>query len=230
VGLSPAWTQSLVAHWKFDENTGTVARNAVKNSPDGELLSFPEDNSQWVKGKLNGAIQFDGMDDHISISNFPYSAKGTFTIMFWYNCSVNQGEHYRYIFSQGGPGNWENNSVFIYFSRVYTQRTRVLDYNDNTKDTYLDLPIEDMAPADGRWHHYAMTVSREGALVFIDGKQTGILNCGGEKLNPSYDIVLGTRNNKMENRFYDGILDDLRIYDYTLSEDQIREACGCKKE
>lgn len=227
--FSPAWSQSMVAYWKFDETAGVTAQNEIKDSPAGVLSSFPEDNSQWIKGKVNGAIKFDGVDDFISIPNFPYAAKGVFTIMFWYNCLDNHGEHYRYIFSHGGTGNWENNSVFIYFSRVSTQRTRLLDHNDEASDTYLELSIADKAPTDGQWHHLAMTVSPEGTIVYIDGIKSGTLDTGGDPLIPAYDIVLGTRNNKMETRYYDGKLDDLRIYDYSLSEDQISKVLSKMK-
>ena len=227
IQLSPARSQSLVAHWKFDETAGAIAHNSVKDSPSGVLSFFPNDNSQWIEGKVNGAIKFDGVDDFISIPNFPYSATGKFTIMFWYNCLDNHGEHYRYIFSHGGSKNWEQNSVFIYFSKASTQRTRLMDQNDEATDTFLDLSIADKAPADGKWHHYALTTSSEGTLVYIDGKNAGTMIGGGDPMQPSTDIVLGSRNDKMDTRYYDGKLDDLRIYDYTLSEEQIREACNC---
>lgn len=230
IQLSPAKAQSLVAHWKFDETLGAIAQNSIKDSPSGVLSLFPMDNSQWIEGKVNGAIKFDGVDDFISIPNFPYSANGKFTIMFWYNCLDNHGEHYRYIFSHGGPRNWEKNSVFIYFSRASSQRTRLIDQNDEAADTYLELSIADKAPADGQWHHLALTVSQEGTIVYIDGIKAGSMDAGGDPMKPEYDIVLGSRNDKMDTRYYDGKLDDLRIYDYALSKDQINKVLSNMKK
>jgi hypothetical protein len=57
-----------VAHWRFDEKQGAVATDHSGNGVNGTLLNFPTDNSQWVAGKYNNALSFDGSNDYVSIA------------------------------------------------------------------------------------------------------------------------------------------------------------------
>jgi len=59
-----------LAHWKFDDDTGSLAADAV-GSHDGTLTNFPTDDSQWAPGKVDSALIFDGVDDFVDIGNDP---------------------------------------------------------------------------------------------------------------------------------------------------------------
>ncbi len=49
----------LIAHWEFDEGSGTIARDSSGKGHDGTLLGDP----QWVTGMIgSGALSFDGTD------------------------------------------------------------------------------------------------------------------------------------------------------------------------
>ena len=61
---------SLVAHWKLDEVTGTTAADSSPNGNDGILLNT-DPATDWVPGKIAGALDFDGIDDHVVIANNP---------------------------------------------------------------------------------------------------------------------------------------------------------------
>ena len=56
----------LVAHWRFDEGSGTTASDASGNGNHGTLQGNP----QWVAGRIGGALEFNGTDSMIDI---PYS-------------------------------------------------------------------------------------------------------------------------------------------------------------
>ena len=50
----------LVAHWRFDETSGTTALDSSGNGLNGTLEGDP----QWVAGAIGGALEFDG-DDYV---------------------------------------------------------------------------------------------------------------------------------------------------------------------
>ena len=55
--LASSVNAELVAHWKFDDGSGTVAVDSSGNGHDGTLLLAPE----WVAGKFGGALAFGGI-------------------------------------------------------------------------------------------------------------------------------------------------------------------------
>ena len=48
----------LIAHWNFNEGTGTLAEDVTANSYDGTL-----ENLTWVTGLDGTAVDFDGLND-----------------------------------------------------------------------------------------------------------------------------------------------------------------------
>lgn len=78
--------------------------------------------------------------------------------------------------------------------------------------------------ADGLWHHFAMTYNPGvGDLrVYKDGSQVGFLNKGGLMFSSGY-IALGInvdRNGNVANA-YDGLLDEVRIWDHIRTTSEI---------
>ncbi len=123
-----------------------------------------------------------------------------------------------------------NNSLNVYF-RESSQSTdpeavtTCILLNDGTKWQ----PNTPIALADGQWHMYAITVSSaDGAEIFIDANSIGTdSTIKGSSFNPDTNIHLGSRCDYNIDRYFgnsaadDGLLDDVRIYNYPLSSDDI---------
>ena len=50
-------------YWKFDDGSGSIANDSSVNGNDGNLFGNPV----WSTGKLNGALQFDGVGDYVNL-------------------------------------------------------------------------------------------------------------------------------------------------------------------
>src|SRR5713226_10502564 len=63
----------LVGYWPFDETSGQVAHSLVPASADGQLYNFPDDDSQWVRGQIGGALYFRGesFQDYVIVPSYP---------------------------------------------------------------------------------------------------------------------------------------------------------------
>src|SRR5262249_39804016 len=63
----------LVGYWPFDETSGLIAHCLVPASGDGQLVNFPNDNSQWVPGQIGGALYFRGafFQDYVLVPSYP---------------------------------------------------------------------------------------------------------------------------------------------------------------
>ena len=68
---------SLIGWWKLDEVSGTIAHDSSGNGVDGEFTGDP----QWVEGIIDGALQFDGVDDGVDTGYTQDLAN--FTVACW---------------------------------------------------------------------------------------------------------------------------------------------------
>ena len=59
----------LVAHWKFDEGSGTTASDSSGSGNAGTLTNGP----LWTDGRIGKGLYFDGIDDNVTGSGFKLS-------------------------------------------------------------------------------------------------------------------------------------------------------------
>lgn len=172
-------------------------------------------------GEFSGSYFFDGIDDYLEVSDFDYGP--SFTLTFWFLSTNNDGHLYQYMFSHGPVH--ARNSLSVYFTEKDHEldkgaiKTNLRDTDDPHNDRIFNTPV---GLSDGRWHFYAATVQIDGTTVFLDGEPYLTHPQGGGAFDPDTDIIIGGRSDKMEERFYEGYLDDLRIYDGKLSAVEIK--------
>lgn len=68
------------SYWKFDEGSGTVARDSSRSSNDAALVN----GTSWTGGKYGSAVKFDGVNDYVS-TKAPggFAGNASFTVSFW---------------------------------------------------------------------------------------------------------------------------------------------------
>src|SRR5690606_23713015 len=82
---------------------------------------------------------------------------------------------------------------------------------------------------DGQWHHVAVTLQDDGnpdiseAKLYVDGLLESISSVDGESVNTVsfQNVQLGLCEIQAAYRYFDGRLDDVRIYDRALSAAEI---------
>ena len=73
----------------------------------------------------------------------------------------------------------------------------------------------------GRWHHVAATYDNETMRLYLDGKEVATLERGGP-VNPSgAQLCLGSYAPSHPRAFFQGALDEVRIWDRALSAEEI---------
>jgi hypothetical protein len=76
--------QGLVAHWTFDETTGSAVADSSGNRHDGQLTG----GSRIPSGRFGGALAL-GPGDHVTVTNFPQASIG-WTVSVWIRTSADQ--------------------------------------------------------------------------------------------------------------------------------------------
>ncbi|MGQ9611096.1 MAG: LamG domain-containing protein, partial [bacterium] len=73
---------SLVAYWPFGEGSGKLLKDYSGKNNNGQIVGSPK----WVKGRSGKAIEFNGIDDFIVVSNndsINFGKNDSFTISLW---------------------------------------------------------------------------------------------------------------------------------------------------
>ena len=90
---------TLIAHWKLDEASGTVATDSAGTN-NGTLVGNPA--WQPSGGKLGGALLFDGVGAYVNTSFLVDPAAGPFSVFAW----VKGGAPGQTVLSQWQGVNW----------------------------------------------------------------------------------------------------------------------------
>ncbi|HYG01488.1 MAG TPA: LamG-like jellyroll fold domain-containing protein [Chryseosolibacter sp.] len=249
--IAPVAVEALVAHWSFDEGTGTVAGDNSENGFDGTLKTghidwgggFPA----WSEdrhGDDGKALHFDeGANIEI-----PYSTAlnpSQMSIALWVNADeIN--ENNRFL----GLHSW----VGYKFQLQSTNRPFFTVHND--EDGYYDRDAEVELPIN-EWHHIAVTFGGGNTIFYIDGVAVKTWdNTPGEAMSIAddpYNLVIGQDfptdmysegdgtgfddPNSPNYRiiplawggYFRGLLDEVRIYNTVLTASQIETVYNREK-
>ncbi len=224
--LVPALVSSvsadIVAHWPLDDGSGTVARDVTGNGSDGTLQGDP----QWVTGKYGTALEFDG-DDFVDCGNQDILNFGTndWTITAWIKTTqTDRGT----IFANGGDNGGGVRFTLATHEANADKLTLTTD-DDTTKVQAKGATVV----IDGEWYHVAGM--RQGTTVSVyvngvlDGTNTvpaGYNLSGTSQAHSLIGAITDARDatGKTREKFYIGIIDDVRIYNSALTEPELGAA------
>jgi len=217
-GISKA---GLVGHWRLDGN----AADTSDNGHDGVIFGNPK----WVDGVIGGALEFDG-DDRVEMpgtsSADGFAAlEGELTWAVWFKTSG--GGVLNTIMCQGPAGAAHvqgNRSINVEASGVIMIRAHSVGALTSINSSSV--------VNDNEWHQVAVTIAFEtdGAndtmKVYIDGDLSKGYEADTVNINQhsgvasDFIVTLGARGTTP----FNGLIDDVRIYDHVLSEVEILAA------
>jgi len=197
----------LVAHWRFDEGSGTFASDTSGNGNDATV----EGDAKWVAGQIGGAIEFNGQNAYVRAPYIPLDNR-SFTITMWVNPELYTDQ--QVIFAQVQ----QNTTNLSMHYRIYgpeSGRVRMGFYSNDT-DTTTTLE-------QNNWYHLTFWYDFENQTrrIYINGVMEAEQTSVNPYLGTSGDTRIGMWNN---NQWYRGIIDDVQIYDHPLDDGEILAA------
>ena len=216
----------LLGWWKLDDGTGTVTVDSSGNGFDGVFVGDPE----WVAGKFGSGLSFDGQGgERVSIGNLDVDAGGiSLTCWFFADTLDTPGQDPRMISKAFGGGTDDHIWLMSSSRQGGEKRLRFrLKTNDGGAVTTLigDQGAGVRVLPVGEWAHAAATWDGTTMRVYINGIETGSADRGGTAVftDPAVGAAFGNQPVGGENRPWDGVLDDVRIYTKALTVDEIAE-------
>ena len=200
--------QGLVAHYPFDEGSGAVVRDASGNGHDGAVHG-----AKYIKLQEGFALEFDGVDDYVEI---PASDKlklaDTLTVEAWINTRVTSSGG---VISKNGCSTLRHNySLRVQGGGALCELVECPDVEKGVRSS----PI-----TPDKWYHLVGTYDGEDISIYVNGELSGA-NPAGKFTVGTFDGPLYIGGNyygiKLGYRFA-GQIDDVRIYDYALTKQDI---------
>lgn len=212
----PAGAEPIL-HWKFDESSGLLAADSAPAGPgdgnnEGTLNNFPTDDSQWVAGHADNALRFSSGNDRV-VNADPGGFFDSFTVSLWVRTTDTNQAQFDSAFASSATGGGSTDTFQI-------------DFDDSTPRNYrfvttpADTALIFGAVADDTWQHLAATVDGTDLTLYLDGNPVNSGTMGVNEGGQFNDFVAGSNRNN--NRFFDGLIDDVQIYDTALSGAQIQ--------
>jgi hypothetical protein len=220
----------LVGWWKLDEGSGTIAHDSSGYGHDGTLTQgiagFPEWKTALGDFRVgSAAIEFHGGSaagegDLVDCGNYAiFDITDNITFMLWVKIETFT-QTYSYVFSKG-----------LGYMILRANDTRFLRTVMNGLDTGANgdayyaggttIPID-----DGQWHHVAASYdSSTGVIAFYtDGILEESKITGGSIPLSNLDAESVCIGNRYTRKGTDAIIDDVRLYNHTLSPVEILSA------
>lgn len=198
-----------IAHYKMNDNAGNTT---VIDSIGGNSSTAQQNTSSLhVIGKINGALSFNGASDFISTSFQPAVTNGQFTLLTWVKTSYSGGGCFLAFGAEGAL-----QGVGLQYT-TWSDQFAVEDATDQI--------VSDITANDGNWHHVGLSYNGSSALLYVDG----VLSIKSSSIgytNRTYNIStgnigLGYRPYYGGSSYFNGYLDDTRIYTKALSSNEI---------
>jgi hypothetical protein len=223
---------NLVGWWKFDEGSGNIAGDSSGKNHHG-TLEINDVNVFWVAGHpndVNYALDFDGgrvrVPDHQDLRPMHQVS-----VCAWIKYSDGQKDA-RVVVK--GAGDKETYRLEVDGDDDLSFQIRDGNDYDPCEDEYedYDADSDDDALERHEWIHVAGTFDGNTVKCYINGELAGESNDPNTRAIPFLapdldytphpsDLSIGKRPDNDDEDEFEGIIDDVRVYDYGLSAEEI---------
>jgi|GEM_PF-3392820 len=207
----PDVNSGLLAYWKMDNATGTVASEAFNQFP-GTLNSGVTWNTD---GQYDGAAEFNGTTGRMNVGLVDVNPNAL-TISFWMKADDFDQVEGRFISKASGVNGSEH---FWMVSTINSTRLRFRLQTTNGGTTTLVSPS---VLVTNTWYMVTATYDQNMMKIYLDcnlvasvAKQGAIVN------NSTISACIGNQPVGTGERPFDGLIDEMRIYDRALDANDV---------
>ncbi|MCP4260708.1 MAG: LamG domain-containing protein [Planctomycetes bacterium] len=216
LGLVGNTSADLVGHWKLDEDSGTIAYDSSSNENHGTL-----NGSTWRPsyGQIGGAIELDGIGDYVEVpDDMSFDITNEITVTAWIN-PVDVAEWRTIVSKYAHTPAWRKDLYWLlYGGNIGVSLAGPSGIGG--ADWIPEVPIE-----SGTWAYVALSYDGFAMKMYKNGINVATNNISGDLLlgdsasNESFYIGQNTEWGE----YFDGLIDDVRIYDRTLTSGQVQD-------
>ncbi len=219
----PQGAEGFLLHLPFDETSGLSAQDISGQGNNGTIGGNP---TLGVAGRLGTAFAFDAAGDYVQVNRLTSYPDSGFSVSFWFSCADNSGSVFQYLYSHGGWGAASSiNILCTEASQSGFGGPNLLQvaFGTNTGSMNFDAS----ALFDGNWHHYVFTIDSVGnGVTYVDGTVRASAALSAPGISPAATLTIGGRSDLNADRFFNGSLDDIRVYAGSLTAVEVAQLYG----
>lgn len=218
-----AQEDALVLYFDFEEKSGDVAIDQSGNGNDGTI-----NGAEWTDGKFGSALAFDpAAKAFIEVADSPtLNPETEISYMAWIY-SEDYGNAQGIISKYTGSGNQRSYNLRLHHTikgAVSTEvsSSGVYKLGVSTTDVHSEAVL-----VNGNWHHAAITFKAEDFLrMYIDGELISESDAAATVsiFDNETSMRIGTDFNDEDKRFFNGIIDEIAVFNRALAHDEVAKA------
>ena len=198
-----------ILNFSFDEGSGEEAKDSSPNGFVGKIT-----NGTWVDGVSNTALELnEGVVAVDAIGINP----DTFTIELWIKPAekIDSGARIDLVYRLNGGGR-----PHITFNRSGL----LFGFYFGIKDGEEKEVISEVDAWEAEWTHVALVQNTEKAQIYVNGGLDAEADTGGPARLDFAEEGLSIAANQGGSNFFNGSVDEFRIWDIALSAEEVNEA------
>ncbi|TSC78192.1 MAG: hypothetical protein G01um101429_880 [Parcubacteria group bacterium Gr01-1014_29] len=218
---------SAVGSWSFEEGSGTTARDASGEGNSGTLNGGVTWQTESQCGlELRRCLGFDGATGYIAIPHSELLQNTNMTVSVWMKASPSQTDA-QYLVVDKEHGWVTPYSGWLMQGNTTGNLQWAICYYDGS-----NLCVATESPQsllDNKWHHAAGTYDGTMLRLYIDGHLVSTAAWSGPGTwKNNRDVIIGRswHGTGVPNRYFNGLIDEARIYSETLTAYEIQQMYG----
>jgi hypothetical protein len=206
VSNSTTTSNGLVAAYGFNEGSGTTVKDSSGNNNTGTIS-----NATWATGRYGKALSFNGTNSWVTVQNSAsLNLTGPMTLEAWIETSASPTDWQALIFKE-----MPSDTAYYLYRSGYSDAPVGGMYSSGEQSIVASNNL-----TLNTWMHLAFTYDGSTERLYVNGvlvasqaktgavqSSTGVLHIGG-------DSVWG--------EFFQGLIDEVRIYNRALSASEIQ--------
>jgi len=205
-------SDSLVAHWDFDEGEGNVLNDRSGNGHDGAISG-----ATWVNGIDDTGLEFNGTTDYVDCGNDNELKPQRLSVSAWVKADSYISDKARIIIDGDYNDSVRGYALFQSLDNEIGFAVR------NGKDDKGMINSSTLIDTE-RCYHIVGTYDGTRVKIYVNGEIEGNIPYSNTITYGNNPITLG-RYYVRPNQGYDfqGALDEVKIYNYALSPEEIKK-------
>jgi len=209
-----AGEKSLLAYWSFDEGKGDIAKDYSGRGNNGTVIG-----AEWVNGVKGKALKFNGTNNQVEVEmNEKLQFTTAVTIEVWVYPTPPHQQSYGGIINNinGFP-----NSRILVTDWVLVAIQPVGLKQSPTHGEYFS--VKDSTLKNDVWNYLVYVYDGKEESLYVDGKKVGSAPYSEEWPVGDNAITIGWGYIGPEAYHFNGIIDEMKIYNYAHSEKEISD-------
>ena len=208
----------LRGYWTFDSGSGNNLIDSAGDN-DGDI-----NGASWISAKYDKGLYFDGNSDYVKLTDWGvFDGSSSLSVSTWINPSS---------LSYADDGHFSNHAQLVGKQGSNSDDNYELALLDTGEvGVYVDngnnVQITGGSVNTGNWYHVTSTYGDGRLELYVNGDKVASISASGALVTNTHPVEFGGDsggNYGGGNYFwYDGKMDETRIYDRELSSSEVQE-------